>query len=88
MIKSIRTIISQSNSLITSIERMQRRLENRGHVLSVNEKLSLQERINSQKAKLRILNDSLRTSESNRFHVSYPTRDGERKTISFHLHAA
>lgn len=88
MIKSIRTIISQSNSLIASIERMKRRLKNRGHVLSVNEKLSLKERLASQTAKLLILNGRLRADENGRFYVSYPTRDGERKTISYYHHAA
>lgn len=88
MIKSIRTIISQSNSLIASIERMKRRLKNRGHVLSVNEKLSLKERLTSQTAKLLILNGRLRADENGRFYVSYPTRDGKRKTISYYHHAA
>ena len=88
MIKSIHTLKSQRNSLIVSIERMRSRLENRGHVLGVNERLSLKERIVDQTVKLLKVDENLRNEEDNLLHVAYPTKEGARKTKSFYLHAA
>ena len=88
MIKSIRTLKSQRNSLIASIERMRFRLENRGHVLGVNERLSLKERIVDQTVKLLKIDENLRDEADNLLYVAYPTKEGTRKTKSFYLHAA
>lgn len=88
MIKSIRTLRSQRNSLIACINRMKDRLESRGHVLSVSEKLSLKERIVDQKVKLLDVSDSLQNEAVNLFFVAYTTKNGYRKTKTVYLHAA
>lgn len=84
MIKSIRTLRSQRNTLIVSIKRLRNRLEKSGHVLGVNEKLSLKERIIAQKVKLIDLNERLLSEEKeadSRFYVSYTRKNGEHKEI-------
>jgi hypothetical protein len=81
MEKNLRCLKAQRNSLIASVIRMKLRLKNRGHVLGINEKLSLKERIIAQRVKLINVTKILRNETEKLFYVSYTKKDGVRKEM-------
>ena len=88
MEKYLRSLKAQRNSLIASLKRMKARLKNRGHVLSINEELSLKERIIAQKVQLINVTEILRNEMKKPFYVSYTTKDGVRKKMPVYCRAA